>query len=65
MVKTVVMKGNLQEVGSKPDKTGLLEDRWARLCAFNAAVASKIIPHRACGVKRWVHPGQDSMVALH
>jgi hypothetical protein len=42
MVKTVVMKGNLQEAGSKPDKTGLLEDRWARLCAINSAVASEI-----------------------
>jgi uncharacterized protein YmfQ (DUF2313 family) len=52
MVKTVVMKGNLQDAGSKPDKTVLLEDRWARLCAINSAVASKIISHRAGTVKK-------------
>jgi hypothetical protein len=51
MVKTVVMKGNLQEAGSKPDKTGLLEDRWTRLCTVSAAVASEIIPHRPCSTK--------------
>jgi len=51
MVKTVVMKGTLQEAGSKPDKTGLLEDRWARLCAINSSLASEIIPHRTCRMK--------------